>query len=139
MTKRVSVTPAAEKVIDDLRGRFGELMFHQSGGCCDGSSPMCFEKGEFKVGSNDVYLGDVDGCGFFMSSDQFEYWQHTKLTMDIVPGRGSRARASSLSTPPRGATPGSASRRDGPRPPPRRAAIPSAGGPGRPRRGAAGS
>src|SRR5471030_2833361 len=89
MTERISVTPEAAKIIKQLREVHGELMFHQSGGCCDGSQPMCFEKGEFKVGSNDVYLGDVDGCGFFMSSDQFEYWQHTKLTMDIVPGRGS--------------------------------------------------
>jgi uncharacterized protein (DUF779 family) len=89
MTKRVSITPAAEKVIDDLRGRFGELMFHQSGGCCDGSSPMCFEKGEFKIGSSDVKIGDVHGCEFFMSIDQFEYWKHTHLTLDVTPGRGS--------------------------------------------------
>ena len=87
--ERISATPEAINVIRELREEHGELMFHQSGGCCDGSQPMCFEKGEFKVGSNDVYLGDVDGCSFFMSSDQFEYWQHTKLTMDIVPGRGS--------------------------------------------------
>jgi uncharacterized protein (DUF779 family) len=64
-------------------------MFHQSGGCCDGSQPMCFEKGEFKVGENDVYLGDIDNCPFFMSRDQFEYWRHTQLTIDITPGRGS--------------------------------------------------
>ncbi|NHA04469.1 DUF779 domain-containing protein [Mucilaginibacter sp. HC2] len=89
MTKRVSITPAAEKVIDDLRGKFGELMFHQSGGCCDGSSPMCFEKGEFKIGSNDVKIGDIYGCEFFMSIDQFEYWKHTHLTLDVTPGRGS--------------------------------------------------
>jgi uncharacterized protein (DUF779 family) len=89
MTKRVSVTPAAEKVIDDLRGRFGELMFHQSGGCCDGSSPMCFEKGEFKIGSSDVKIGEVYDCEFFMSIDQFEYWKHTHLTLDVTPGRGS--------------------------------------------------
>jgi uncharacterized protein (DUF779 family) len=88
-TARISATPEAIKIINQLRQEHGELMFHQSGGCCDGSQPMCFEKGEFKVGSNDVYLGDVEGCGFFMSSDQFEYWKHTKLTMDIVPGRGS--------------------------------------------------
>jgi len=89
MTKRVSITPAAEKVIDELRGRFGELMFHQSGGCCDGSSPMCFEKGEFKIGSSDVKIGDIYGCEFFMSIDQFEYWKHTHLTLDVTPGRGS--------------------------------------------------
>jgi uncharacterized protein (DUF779 family) len=86
---RVSATPEAVKIIRQLREQNGELMFHQSGGCCDGSQPMCFEKNEFKVGSNDVYLGDVDGCGFFMNNSQFEYWQHTQLTIDIVPGRGS--------------------------------------------------
>jgi len=89
MTKRVSITSAAEKVINDLRDRFGELMFHQSGGCCDGSSPMCFEKGEFKIGSSDVKIGEVYGCEFFMSIDQFEYWKHTHLTLDVTPGRGS--------------------------------------------------
>jgi len=87
--KRVLTTPEAAKIIAKLREGHGPLMFHQSGGCCDGSQPMCFEKGEFKVGANDVYLGDVDGCGFFMGRDQFEYWQHTQLTLDISPGRGS--------------------------------------------------
>ena len=81
--------PEAIKIIRQLRETHGELMFHQSGGCCDGSQPMCFEKNEFKVGSNDVYLGDIDGCAFFMSGDQFEYWKHTHLTIDITPGRGS--------------------------------------------------
>src|ERR1700744_3037536 len=89
MTKRVLVTPEASKLIDELKNRFGELMFHQSGGCCDGSSPMCFEKGEFKLGGSDVKLGEVDGCEFWMSKDQFEYWQHTQLTVDIIKGRGS--------------------------------------------------
>jgi uncharacterized protein (DUF779 family) len=88
-TLRVLVTPEAVKIIRQLRQQHGELMFHQSGGCCDGSQPMCFGKNEFKVGSNDVYLGDIDGCGFFMSNSQFEYWKHTQLTIDIVPGRGS--------------------------------------------------
>ncbi len=64
-------------------------MFHQSGGCCDGSQPMCFEKGEFKVGEGDIYLGDIEGCGFFMGRDQFEYWQHTHLTLDVTAGLGS--------------------------------------------------
>lgn len=88
-TSRILVTPEAVEVIQKLKGHFGELMFHQSGGCCDGSQPMCFEKGEFKVGANDVYLGDIDGCAFFMGRDQFEYWQHTQLTVDITKGRGS--------------------------------------------------
>jgi hypothetical protein len=88
-TPRISATSEATALIRQLRNEHGELMFHQSGGCCDGSQPMCFEKGEFKVGESDVYLGDVDGCGFFMSRDQFEYWQHTHLTLDVTPGRGS--------------------------------------------------
>ncbi len=87
-TKRVLVTPEAIEIIRQLRKDHGELMFHQSGGCCDGSQPMCFEKGEFKVGGGDVYLGDIDGCGFFMGHDQFEYWKHTQLTVDVSPGRG---------------------------------------------------
>ena len=87
--ERISATPEAIKIIDQLRQEHGELMFHQSGGCCDGSQPMCFEKGEFKVSGNDTYLGDVDSCAFFMSNDQFEYWKHTHLTMDITKGRGS--------------------------------------------------
>ena len=87
---RVLITEKAKEVIDTLKKRFSsELMFHQSGGCCDGSSPMCFEKGDFKVGSQDIWLGEVYGCDFFMSADQFEYWKHTQLTLDITPGRGS--------------------------------------------------
>ena len=86
---RVSATPEAIKIIRQLREQHGELMFHQSGGCCDGSQPMCFERNEFKVGSNDIYLGDIDNCGFFMGTDQFEYWKHTQLTIDIISGRGS--------------------------------------------------
>ncbi|RKR83663.1 hypothetical protein BDD43_3877 [Mucilaginibacter gracilis] len=89
MTHRVLVTPAASGLIAQLKSRFGSLMFHQSGGCCDGSSPMCFEKGDFILGGSDVKLGNVDGCEFWMSKDQFEYWQHTQLTLDIVQGRGS--------------------------------------------------
>lgn len=89
MTNRVLVTEEAKALIDQLRNRFGPLMFHQSGGCCDGSSPMCFEKGEFKLGGSDVCLGSIDGCEFWMSKDQFEYWQHTQLTVDITKGRGS--------------------------------------------------
>jgi uncharacterized protein (DUF779 family) len=87
--KRIAYTTAAKDLIENLRARHGQLMFHQSGGCCDGSQPMCFEKGDFKVGESDVYLGDVDGCAFFMARDQFEYWQHTHLTLDVTKGRGS--------------------------------------------------
>ncbi len=85
---RVKVTGEAKKVIAELRGKYGELMFHQSGGCCDGSSPMCYEAGEFLVGRSDVWLGTIDGCDFFMGRDQFEFWQHTELTIDVTPGRG---------------------------------------------------
>jgi|ERR1035437_1583389 uncharacterized protein (DUF779 family) len=85
---RVKITPEAAKVVDQLRAKHGELMFHQSGGCCDGSSPMCYTKGEFIVGSADVWMGEIAGCDFYMAKDQFEYWQHTELTIDVVPGRG---------------------------------------------------
>lgn len=87
--KRVLATDAALELIRTIRAEFGELVFHQSGGCCDGSAPMCFEKGDFKTGYSDVGIGHVDGIEFWMSKDQFEYWQHTKLTLDVVPGRGS--------------------------------------------------
>ena len=89
MTERVLVSPAAEKLIAQLKEKFGPLMFHQSGGCCDGSQPMCFEKGEFKVGGSDIKIGTIADCEFFMSKDQFEYWKHTQLTIDVTPGRGS--------------------------------------------------
>jgi uncharacterized protein (DUF779 family) len=87
-TPRVLATPATEATIDLLRDEHGPLMFHQSGGCCDGSSPMCFARGEFRVGTNDVWLGQIHGCDFFMSASQFEYWKHTQLTVDVVKGRG---------------------------------------------------
>ena len=87
--ERISATKEAIKVIATLRKRFGPLMFHQSGGCCDGSQPMCFEDGDFKVGNSDIQLGEIDGCPFYMSRDQYEYWKHTHLTLDITPGRGS--------------------------------------------------
>jgi uncharacterized protein (DUF779 family) len=88
-TARVLITAEATKVVEQLKERYGELMFHQSGGCCDGSQPMCFEKGEFKTGGSDVQLGEIAGCAFFMSRDQFEYWKHTQLTIGVTPGRGS--------------------------------------------------
>ena len=87
--KRVLLTQAAEDLINKLKISHGELMFHQSGGCCDGSQPMCFTKGDFIVGSSDVCLGTVDGCDFWMSKDQFMYWQNTQLIIDVTEGRGS--------------------------------------------------
>jgi len=94
---RVAVTPQAADLLRRLRAVHGPLMFHQSGGCCDGSSPMCYPLGEFATGPSDVLLGslDVDGAAemegavpVWMSAAQFEYWSHTHLTIDVVPGRG---------------------------------------------------
>jgi uncharacterized protein (DUF779 family) len=89
MIPRILISPEAQQLIAQLKQQHGPLMFHQSGGCCDGSQPMCFEKGEFRVGSSDVCLGIVDDCEFWMSKDQFEYWKHTQLTMHVTDGRGS--------------------------------------------------
>lgn len=89
VTERVSATPKALELIATLRSRHGPLIFHQSGGCCDGSSPMCFPAGEFRLGGQDVLLGEIGGVPFYMSRSQFEYWQHTHLIIDVVPGRGS--------------------------------------------------
>ncbi|MEE2770793.1 MAG: DUF779 domain-containing protein [Bacteroidota bacterium] len=89
MSERVAITNEARKIVDQLRERHGELMFHQSGGCCDGSSPMCLEKGDLLLNENDVWLGTIHACEFFMSKDQFEYWKHTHLTVDVTKGRGS--------------------------------------------------
>lgn len=86
---RVSVTPEAEALLRKLQGIHGPLMFHQSGGCCDGSAPMCFPLGEFKLGQQDVFLGTIVDTPFYISGPQFEYWQHTHLTVDVVKGRGS--------------------------------------------------
>src|SRR5512144_2271823 len=87
--ERVSITPAAKTLVDDLVRRYGPLMFHQSGGCCDGSAPMCYPQGDFRVGERDVYLGSIAGCPFYMGADQYARWAHTHLTVDVVPGRGS--------------------------------------------------
>ena len=88
LPRQVLATQAAVKLIRTLRAKHGPLMFHQSGGCCDGSSPMCYPRGEFLVGDSDVQLGEVDGEPFYMSRSQFAYWKHTQLTLDVVPGRG---------------------------------------------------
>jgi len=85
---RVLATDAALELIARLKARHGPLMFHQSGGCCDGSSPMCYPDGDLLVGDNDVRLGEIGGCPFYMSAAQYEYWKHTELTIDVVPGRG---------------------------------------------------
>ncbi|MCL1526820.1 acetaldehyde dehydrogenase [Xanthomonas nasturtii] len=85
---QVTATLAALQLIDTLRARHGDVVFHQSGGCCDGSSPMCFAVGEFLVGDRDVLLGEIGGAPFYISAPQFEYWKHTQLIIDVVPGRG---------------------------------------------------
>ena len=94
MYQRVDLTQAAANLIATLKEKHGPLMFHQSGGCCDGSSPMCYQAGEFRVGGQDVLLGELkvadiqEPIGFWMSASQFEYWKHTHLTVDVVVGRG---------------------------------------------------
>jgi uncharacterized protein (DUF779 family) len=89
---RVDLTPAAAALLRSLRDQHGELMFHQSGGCCDGSSPMCYPAGDLLTGDADVHLGDLRVDDFavpvWMSRAQFAYWRHTHLTIDVVPGRG---------------------------------------------------
>ena len=86
--EQVVTTPAAVELMGRLEEKHGELMFHQSGGCCDGSSPMCYPRGEFFVGDSDVLMATLGGTPFYMSKSQFEYWKHTQLILDVVPGRG---------------------------------------------------
>ena len=86
--ERVAVTEAAEELLYKLRGKHGDLVFHQSGGCCDGSSPMCYPAKEFRIGQRDVYLGEIAHVPFYIGAQQYEYWKHTHLTIDVVPGRG---------------------------------------------------
>ncbi len=87
--ERVSATEEAIALIESLRAEHGQLLFHQSGGCCDGSAPMCYCIDDFKIGNSDVLLGDLENCPFYMSASQFEYWKHTHLIIDVVKGRGS--------------------------------------------------
>lgn len=85
---QVVSTAAATTLMEKLAQRHGPLMFHQSGGCCDGSSPMCYPRGEFLVGDSDVLLATLGDTPFYMSRSQFEYWKHTQIILDVVPGRG---------------------------------------------------
>lgn len=85
---RVIATEAALALLAEITGRHGPVLFHQSGGCCDGSSPMCFPLGEFTIGDNDVQMGEIGGAPFYMSESQFAYWQHTQLIIDAIDGRG---------------------------------------------------
>lgn len=95
LVSRVDVSDAAAAMLTQLRAQHGDLMFHQSGGCCDGSSPMCYPDGDFITGDADVRLGELTVAGaenftvpVWMSRNQFEYWKHTHLLIDVVPGRG---------------------------------------------------
>lgn len=85
---RVLATDAARAFVRELSARYGDLLFHQSGGCCDGSAPMCYPAGEFAVGDSDVLLGSIEGIPFYMSAAQYEYWKHTQLIIDVVEGNG---------------------------------------------------
>ena len=87
-TARVRATQAALELIADIQEDHPDILFHQSGGCCDGSSPMCYPTSDFKVGARDVKLGEVGGVPVFISASQFEAWKHTQLILDVVPGRG---------------------------------------------------
>ncbi|WP_339146125.1 MULTISPECIES: DUF779 domain-containing protein [unclassified Sutcliffiella] len=86
--EKVLATEAALELIEKLEGKHGPVLFHQSGGCCDGSSPMCYPKADFMIGDSDVLLGEIGGAPFYMNKKQYEYWKHTQLIIDVVPGRG---------------------------------------------------
>src|SRR5271168_1774640 len=86
--EQVTASPKAAALMQRLRAQHGPLMFHQSGGCCDGSSPMCYPQGEFMVGDSDLLLGTLDSAPFYISRSQFEYWKHTQIVLDVVPGMG---------------------------------------------------
>ncbi|MDP2686090.1 MAG: DUF779 domain-containing protein [Aequorivita sp.] len=86
--KRVEITERAAAVVNELKEKYGELIFHQSGGCCDGSAPMLLEKDDLYLDESDILLGEVEGVNFYMNKDQYEYWKHTHLTVDITKGRG---------------------------------------------------
>ncbi len=88
MVERVVATEKAVELLARLKEKHGALLLHQSGGCCDGSSPMCFPQGEFRTGPSDVLLGEIAGCPVYIGAAQFELWRHTQLIIDVVPGRG---------------------------------------------------
>ncbi|MFE7062576.1 DUF779 domain-containing protein [Sutcliffiella sp. NPDC057660] len=86
--EKVKATVAAIELIEKLRVKHGPVLFHQSGGCCDGSSPMCYPRDDFMIGDSDICLGEIGGTPFYMNKKQYEYWKHTQLIIDVVPGRG---------------------------------------------------
>ena len=88
MTARVVATDPALALIAELQAEYGDILFHQSGGCCDGSSPMCYPAGDFRIGAGDIHLGDVGGAPVYIGRAQGDAWAHTQLILDVVPGRG---------------------------------------------------
>jgi uncharacterized protein (DUF779 family) len=88
MPDRVIFTPQALTLTQQLRGRFGPLIFHLSGGCCEGSAPMCLRRSDFRVGLREVLLGEIDGCPFYVAPAQYEYWRHCQLTIGLVADGG---------------------------------------------------
>ena len=88
MVERVMATDAALALIGELKGQYGEFFFHQSGGCCDNSAANAYLPGELTIGAGDVYLGDIGGCRYYIGANQFEYWKHTQLIIDVIEGQG---------------------------------------------------
>jgi uncharacterized protein len=88
LVARVIATEAAKSLVAELASENGPILFHQSGGCCDGSSPMCYPRSDFLTGSSDVLLGEIAGAPFYIGRSQFEYWKHTQIIIDVVPGKG---------------------------------------------------
>jgi uncharacterized protein (DUF779 family) len=94
--ERVAITEAATKVVEQLKEENGELVFNQSGGCCDGTAPMCYAKSDFYVPSRNVKLGEISGCEFFIDKDQFEYFRHSHITIDVREEKGAFGNSFSL-------------------------------------------
>lgn len=88
MVSRIKLTEKALDVVNELKDKFGELMFYQSGGCCEGSQPLLYKIGQYRVGLRDVCIGEIEGVKYYMSSTEFKYWQYSELTIDVVPGVG---------------------------------------------------
>ena len=88
MLDQVEATEAALELIEDIKKDYGDVIFHQSGGCCDGSAPMCFQKGDFLIADHDVQMGEIGGVPFYIGGLQFEAWKHTRLIIDVVEGQG---------------------------------------------------
>lgn len=87
--KRVVITAKAIEILNQIKEKHGELIFHQSGGCCDGTAPMVFEKEDMYLDDSDILVGEIEGVNYYMNEDQFEYWKHSHITIDVTVGRGS--------------------------------------------------